>query len=548
MNNRGELVYWGAGIIGRTCLEQHPDIKPQYFIDSNWEKASINNIPVKKPDEIEDWNKIFIVITTTAIDEIEALLNSKKLKKNENYIGYKDFFSVNRESLNENLVTVTSFLEKNKIYKRATLIIAPVFVSRESNNMIRFFRQYGIKRYPQKSILFSDLGVLNEVEAQHMIGYPVFKLPEICIWRGILRGCDNIDKGSLVHADFLSENEKEWVMELEKRKTYANKELSYKITMEIYWYFKEILSILNPSKIIIWGGWDRESYILADLAQQLKIPYGFMEHGWIPGTIQFDRRGISGQSEYAVEPDRILGRSIRNKDMDIRAIKNYIAVNKMDTGKFRKIEEDETNLQCIDKRKKTVFFVGMGEHGMGINPQSDYWKKYVSSIFLSTKEAVLFVAEICKRNDWNFVFKPHPNPANQDELDKESLNGNIIQVKYTEIDRLIQLADVVVSIASAVDYKVLMYEKPLVQVGHTTLYKKGCSYEVSSKEMIEDRIRAAMDNGMTKEQNENFELHMARLLENYLWDDLSERELRYGLSLDIDFFDIERNAESQALA
>ena len=41
---------------------------------------------------------------------------------------------------------------------------------------------------------------------------------------------------------------------------------------------------------------------------------------------------------------------------------------------------------------------------------------------------------------------------------------------------------------------------------------------------------------MTKKQNENFEQYMVQLLENYLWDDLSDREMRYGLSVETDFF------------
>lgn len=178
----------------------------------------------------------------------------------------------------------------------------------------------------------------------------------------------------------------------------------------------------------------------------------------------------------------------------------------------------------------------MGDSSMGINPESDYWKQYVSSFFSSTQEAVSFVAEICRRNEWNFVFKPHPSPANKDGLAQDKLGDTIIQVKYTEIDRLIELSDVVISIASAVNYKVLIYGKPLVQLGHTTLSQKGCCYEIQSIDEIEAQLRNALENGMTEVQNENFEFHMEQLLENYLWDDLSNRALRYGLSLETDFF------------
>ena len=174
---------------------------------------------------------------------------------------------------------------------------------------------------------------------------------------------------------------------------------------------------------------------------------------------------------------------------------------------------------------------------MGMNPHSEYWSKYISAHFHSTLDAVLFVSKICDRNQWNFIFKPHPSVIKDTGTAPEKLPKSLIYIKDMKIDRLIELADVVVSIASAVDYKVLIYDKPLVSLGHTTLYKKGCSYEPKNVDDIETQIKMAMDNGMTEEQNANFERHMAQLLENYLWDDLSKRDLRYGLSLETDFFD-----------
>ncbi|MCM1174213.1 MAG: hypothetical protein NC341_04090 [Blautia sp.] len=535
---KNKLVYWGAGNIGKLCLKLHPDVRPEFFIDSNWEAGECEGISVKKPEEVQCWDEIFVVITTTdaAFSSIAQMLNRRNLIQNQNYVGYQAFFETGEETIDESISFFQGYIENNENHKKAILIFATIFASR-LNSLVSFFHSYGLKRMPQKCVLFSDASIIDKEYASKVIGYPAFKVPKLCTWSGSANGTINLDESKLSHISLLSENEKNWIYELEERKVCEDKQLSYKVTSEIYWYYKNLFSIFQPLKIIIMDGWKRQSYILAELAKKNHIPYVFMEYGWIPGTLQFDGGGISGQSEYAVDPGKILNLEVKNREK-VREVRKYIIANKMDTVKFRNNSEDEINLQRVDKRKKTVFFVGMGDYSMGINPQSDYWKQYVSSIFSSTKDAVLYVAEICKKNDWNFVFKPHPNPANQDELDEESLNSNIIQVKYTEIDRLIQLADAVVSIASAVDYKVLIYGKPLVQLGHTTLYKKGCSYEVDSKDLTEDQIKSALEKGMTKEQNENFELHMGRLLENYLWDDLSDRELRYGLSLDTDFFDI----------
>ena len=169
---------------------------------------------------------------------------------------------------------------------------------------------------------------------------------------------------------------------------------------------------------------------------------------------------------------------------------------------------------------------------MRMNPQNDYWKKYISNVVESTKEALFLLVKLCRKNNWNLIFKPHPGNC---IYDLKNYTKDVICVCDMEIDRLIKLADVVVSIASVVDYKTLIYRKPLVQLGITTLLGKGCSYTVSEKGMLEEQILLALKNGMTEKQTENFNRLLQILLQRYLWDDMSERSIRYGLTVEQDF-------------
>lgn len=533
-----KLVYWGTGNISKMCLEYYPNIRPSFFIDSNWGTGSFYDLQVKNPNTIENWSDLFIVIVTTVFSEIENILKGKGLIKGKHYIDYKGFFEISNKTAKENIVYLEKFIEQNNEYKNPILIIAPVFLSRLSKDMIHFFKEYALHRLPQKCVMLSSLEVVEETYAQSIMGYPTIDMPEICKWDGE-RKIDIYEDHNIMN--MLEKEEEQWICNLESRMVCRDRKLSYRITAEIYWYFKNVFDILQPKKVCIWGGWTRTSHIIAEFAKRNNIPYGFMELGWIPGTFQFDRRGIAGQSEYAVNPERILNFHTKIKNTEINRIRDYITANKIDTGKFRETEEDERKILTLDSRKKTIFFVGMDDYGMGINPQSEYWKQFVCSVFSSTLEAVSFVAEICKKKNWNFIFKPHPNPADKNKLDGDYKGNSIIQVRHMEIDRLIQISDVVVSIASAVDYKTLIYGKPLVQLGHTTLFRKGCSYEVNDVNEIEQKMELALKCGMTAEQNKNFELHMAQLLENYLWDDLTERELHYGLPVEKDFFDMEND-------
>ena len=80
----------------------------------------------------------------------------------------------------------------------------------------------------------------------------------------------------------------------------------------------------------------------------------------------------------------------------------------MDTRTFADTEEDNAALLRLDQNKKNIFLVGMDDHGMRMNPQNEYWKKYVSNVVESTEETLILLAELCKRNNWNLIFKPHP--------------------------------------------------------------------------------------------------------------------------------------------
>ena len=98
-----------------------------------------------------------------------------------------------------------------------------------------------------------------------------------------------------------------------------------------------------------------------------------------------------------------------------------------------------------------------------------------------------------------------------------------------------------ISVASKVEYITLLHKKPLIKLGFITLYKKGCCYEIKDRSQIESQLKKAIEQGMTVEQNRIFESHIAQLLSYHLWDDLTERELHYGLPVEKDFFDMEND-------
>ena len=110
--------------------------------------------------------------------------------------------------------------------------------------------------------------------------------------------------------------------------------------------------------------------------------------------------------------------------------------------------------------------------------------------------------------------------------------SNVIYVTDININRLIDLADVVICLVSGVSYITLTRRKPLVELAYTPLKGKGCCYEPKNISDIEASIKDAIKNGYTNEQETAFVRHIAQVSEYYYFDDLSIRPIRYGRSIE----------------
>ncbi len=523
-----KIVFWGSGKIGVWCLGQHADIVPLFLIDSFSEQKMVCGKEVKHPDEIEDWTLYYIVITTKKYQEIETILQGKGLHKNSDYSWYQDFFSCHRPRIEENMDLIRMYAKQCDGALRPIMLVIPTANMRNQKSFFTFLKEYIRRRKPRKVVVFTQLEVISREKFAQKFDCQVINMPDIF-------GRDKLEyEMDFPFADNLSARECEWLEHLGKRKVSSNEQESLKYSEALYCYYRAVIIVLKPCKILIWGNWTRESYILGHLADIYGIKHGYMEHGWIPGTTQFDPQGIAGQGIYAVKPDVLDEIVITQKEiMEIQKIKRYVIEKQLDTRVFRKTEADEKELKKIDSPKKTIFLIGMDEAGMGMNHQDSYWKRYISNVYESVQEVLIDLIKICDSNNLNLIFKPHPGNKIQN-IPGDDLN-KVVYVKDASIDELIQISDVMVSIASAVDYKVLMYGKPLIQVGETGLKGKGCSYEVTSRGHMESAVLNALVAGMTAEQIRNYDQFLAKLLKRYLWDDMSEKEIAYGLTLDTDF-------------
>ena len=56
-------------------------------------------------------------------------------------------------------------------------------------------------------------------------------------------------------------------------------------------------------------------------------------------------------------------------------------------------------------------------------------------------------------------------------------------------------------------------------------------------ENLETILDEALSNGFTKEQENEYAIFIDRLLNKYFWDDMTDRDVQYGLPISKDFFE-----------
>lgn len=521
-----KLIFWGVGEVCKNCLLYHPDVTPEFFVDSFSKQEMFEGKKIVNPNEIINWKEYFVVITIDRYSAVKDVLTSYGLEENTDFCHYLLFFDKESVTAEYILNDVLRVNEHKDVKKETLLMFMCMFIGRQSKQLQNFFNRY-IKEHSSKYniIMVANLGSLDIKSAERILGCSVVESSLIFTKTELLE----------TRMNELSDVEKDYVKGVMIRKNIRLTDENVRNEESRFTLLKMYIEGINPNKLLIWGGWSAETYYYLQIAQKLGIEYRVLEHGSIPGTIQADPKGIMGQSIYGKD-DTVL------KDITVPCdykyqfdkIKGLIINKEMDTRVFTRTVADEKQLEKLNPNKKTVFLVGMDENGMAINKDDVYWESYVSNTYHSMQEVVNELSIICSNEDYNFIYKPHPGNHLSEEFLKDK---NVIYVEDMSIDWLIKKSDLVISMSSAVEFKALLYEKSLIQIGFSSLWNKGCSYCLTNCDELERLVVAAIKEGMTEKQKNNYSLFISKLLCKYFWDDLSERELRYGLTVEKDFFD-----------
>lgn len=301
----------------------------------------------------------------------------------------------------------------------------------------------------------------------------------------------------------------------------------------MYLSTKLLAEILKPKILIVHNKLYPMHDVMMHVCEELGVKTLFFEFGALPGTFALEDVGQMGGSRVAIEYDKFKALSVGSEDLEkAKEVCRYLK----ESGLNRNQQPDNGAKQSLINRLNTnrpiILYAGQNDYDSGICPYKPYSKALHSPIFTNSNEAAIYLAKLAKKYDWNLIYKPHPLPVKHGRCLNEGLPDNVIWISDIDINDIIDMADVVVTILSQVGDVSLIRGKATVMLGYTQLKGKGCCYEAFDESLIEETLKKAVEQGFTPEQKKAFIRHVAQVLKYYLYDDLSDRSLRFGRSIE----------------
>ena len=518
-----KIAIWGTGNIYTQIIGRCPCLMPVKLIDNDLGKSGmvLNGIEIIHPSHIMNWQEFFVILALDNYISVKRQLEKIGLKEKVDFVWYRDW---GKQSEIEDIIKeAEEFLDEIELHGNAFHGYKIIF-----SDFLSFDK--GLCDYVNKwNLIEGNMVLLSEAawvsrERKNMMSLPILELPMVLLHNKYLLS----DVGRIPF-EYNEENgfEKRYLNEAVENLRLGFPDMADGYEFLICYYaekiVQKIIEIWKPSQVILWNAFYALHFIIRNICEVRQVPIKYMEFGNIPGTIILEETGQMGESWPARYPKEFMkipvsGKEYREAELLIQKLHK--------SGLNRNVQPQNDKLYEVKQKLKpdrpVIFYAGQNDNACGMQPYTENTRRFHSPVFKSSDEAALFLAEICKKNEWNYIYKPHPMMARN--CSQATLPENVIFVDDVDINGMVDLSDVVVTILSTVSYIGLIRQKPVVMLGYTQLKEKGCTYEAFDRNNIEFILKKSFYKGLTIYMKEAFIHHIAKLKKYY--HDLDWTEIR----------------------
>lgn len=287
---------------------------------------------------------------------------------------------------------------------------------------------------------------------------------------------------------------------------------------ETYRFFDYVLERMKPALVIMWCMFTPVNTILDGMCAERGLQVVYCEFGVLPGTLCFERSGQMGKS--AVSQNAKEFRDLPVSDEELSSadrVWQYLRGSRLNRNKQPKNNALQKLKMSLVPGRPVIVYFGQNDFESGLSPYNETVAQEHSPIFTSSNDAALYLAELASKNGWEFIYKPHPTIARC----ATDMPNNVHVVDHIDINDVVDLADVCLTILSQCGYVSTIRKKATVMLGYNQLRGSGATYEAYRREDVESTIVQALAEGFTAAQEKAFIAHIARLTKYYLFDDVA---------------------------
>ena len=270
----------------------------------------------------------------------------------------------------------------------------------------------------------------------------------------------------------------------------------------------------RANAVVLWHQFTACHLVLAALAKSREIPVRYVEHGVLPGTVDWDSIGQMAERQFMLNPKAFATKSIDSSDR--KCAQDYLRYVKREQLTRKTQPPAKHNLGSALKkgvsRKRQVFYAGQFDVHTGMVPRWSPRSHKHSPYFDSTLEALRYLDLSLDSDRYRLLFKPHPNGGDDLTSGWNGLSQLSRVINKANIFDCIVQSDVVVTILSQVAYLGCVLGKPVVLLGNMPLSGSGAVYEIRNVGEIPEVIDMACKRGVTRLMQRAWIDHVARLL------------------------------------
>ena len=528
------LAVWGTGDKGALFSTIYNKEEIRFYIDNDISKegGTFFGRKVIHPSNVENWEEVFIVIAIEDYEGVKRHLMKLGLREGRDFIHFQRL--IGRDdilgALEQEIDGFAERIEADGGLKKYKALIFGAMASFDPNgitNLNRLYAYFGENSF----ILMSETMLIRQQYEEAQVKFPFcilptmmlknFYIPDVGQWE--IRQDKNKEK----HIE-----KKEYLIRAAKIMESAKRDLKPGYAQVAVYYYDyvigKILDGLRPRLVFMWNQFYPFHLVLDMKCRERNIQTVYMEHGVLPGTYVVERQGQMGESLAAINPKAFMQMPISNDDYEnARHVWAYLYESRLNRKKQASLDFGIIK-DRVKNGRPIILYAGQNDFESGLFPYTEKSRRFHSPAFEGSMDALRFLSELAVKNGWNIIYKPHPFC----KALREGTPENVILVNDGDINDLIDLSDVTVTILSTVGYVSLIRRKATVMLGYTQLRGKGCTYEAFAREDVEAKINAALKRGLADMQRENFTKHIAQLLKYYLYDNGGSQGMHFGMDLE----------------